>query len=56
MIQDMLLTQRDINWNDYPTRWKRGVAWKRSTGVDYDMPVLKGEDRKYVDEVIFVGE
>ena len=55
-IQDMLLTQRDINWNDYPTRWKRGVAWKRSIGVDYDMPVLKGEDRKYVDEVIFVGE
>ena len=56
MIQDMLLTQRDINWNDYPTRWKRGVAWKRSVGVDYDMPILKGEDRKYVDEVIFVGE
>lgn len=56
MIQDMLLTQRDINWNDYPTRWKRGVSWKRSVGVDYDMPVLKGEDRKYVDEVIFVGE
>ena len=55
-IQDMLLTQRDINWNDYPTRWKRGVAWKRSIGVDYNMPVLKGEDRKYVDEVIFVGE
>lgn len=56
MIQDMLLTQRDINWNDYPTRWKRGVAWKRSIGVDYNMPILKGEDRKYVDEVIFVGE
>ena len=56
MIQDMLLTQRDINWNDYPTRWKRGVAWKRSIGVDYDMPILKGEDRKYVDDVIFVGE
>ena len=56
MIQDMLLTQRDINWNNYPTRWKRGVAWKRSIGVDYDMPILKGEDRKYVDDVIFVGE
>lgn len=56
MIQDMLLTQRDINWNDYPTRWKRGVAWKRSIGVDYDMPILKDEDRKYVDEVIFMEE
>mgnify|MGYP003293419233 CR=1 FL=1 len=56
VIQDMLHKQCGINWNDFPTRWKRGVAWKRSAGIDYDMPILKGEDRKYVDEVIFVGE
>ncbi len=56
IIQDMLLTQRSINWNNYPTRWKRGVAWKKNIGIDYEMPILKGEDRKYVDEVIFVGE
>ena len=56
MIQDMLHEQRGINWNDYPTRWKRGVAWTRARGVDYEMPMLKGEDRKYVDKVIFVGE
>lgn len=56
IIQDMLLTQRDINWNNYPTRWKRGVTWKKNIGIDYEMPILKGEDRKYVDEVIFVGE
>lgn len=56
IIQDMLLTKRDINWNNYPTRWKRGVAWKKNIGIDYEMPILKGEDRKYVDEVIFVGE
>ena len=56
IIQDMLLTQRGINWNNYPTRWKRGVAWKKNIGIDYEMPILKGEDRKYVDEVIFVGE
>ena len=24
MIQDMLLTKKDINWNDYPTHQKRG--------------------------------
>lgn len=81
MIQDMLHEQRGINWNDYPTRWKRGVAchkvienfveiepsdgwapdkeipkarsyWK----IDYEMPILKGEDREYVDRHIFVGE
>lgn len=81
MIQDMLHEQRGINWNDYPTRWKREVAchkvienfveiepsdgwapdkeipkarsyWK----IDYEMPILKGEDREYVDRHIFVGE
>lgn len=55
VIQDMLHEQRDINWNNYPTRWKRGVAWTKEKGIDFDMPILKGEDRKYVDELIFVG-
>ena len=55
MIQDMLHEERGINWNDYLIRWKRGVAWTREKGIDYEMPILKGEDRKYVDELIFVG-
>lgn len=80
MIQDMLHEERGINWNDYPTRWKRGVACHRVPGepvakdvvvkgevigksyqetwkweTDYEMPILKGENRKYVDELIFVG-
>ena len=55
-IKTMLEVDKGIIWGNYPTRWKRGVAWKRSIGVDYDMPILKGEDRKYVDEVIFIGE
>lgn len=58
-LQDKLLTERDINWNNYATRWKRGTAciydiennqWK----IDYEMPILKGEDRKYVDNLIFI--
>lgn len=56
IIQDMLHEQRGINWNDYPIRWKRGVAWTRAQGIDYEMPILKGKDRKYVDKVIYVGE
>ena len=81
MIQDMLHEQKDINWNDFPTRWKRGVAcykeienfikaepsegwapeqkipmtrsyWK----IDYEMPILKGENRDYVDKLIYVGD
>ena len=56
-IQDMLHEQRGINWNDFPIRWKRGVAWTKTNGTDYEMPILRGEDRKYVDEeVLFVEE
>ena len=55
-IQDMLMLERAINWNNFETRWKRGVAWKKDCGVDYEMPILKGENRSYVEDVIFVGE
>ena len=84
-IQNMLLTQKDINWNDFPTRWKRGVACRRFPGpitnisyeinpewgepytkqiacrrhewkIDWDMPILKGENRSYIEELVFVGE
>ena len=55
MIQDMLHEERGINWNDYETRWKRGVAWVNGN-IDWDMPVLKGEDRSYVEDLIYVGE
>ena len=53
MIQDMLHEQRGINWNDYETRWKRGVAWTRHGGINWDMPILKGEGREYVETVIY---
>lgn len=56
VIQDMLHEQKGINWNDYPTRWKRGTAWTKARGIDFDMPILKGEDRAYVDKLIYVGE
>jgi tRNA(His) 5'-end guanylyltransferase len=56
MIQDKLFAERGINWSDYPTRWKRGVAWTKATGIDYEMPILKGEDRQYVDNLIYVGD
>ena len=53
MIQDMLYEQRSINWNDFETRWKRGVAWTKHGGVDYNMPILKGENREYVETLIY---
>lgn len=56
MIQDMLWEQKGINWNDYPTRWKRGACWTREKGIDYDMPMLKGEGRKYLDNLVHYVE
>lgn len=56
MIQDMLHEQKGINWNDYETRWKRGVCWTKENGIDWDMPQLKGDDRKYLDDLIYIGE
>ena len=70
MIQDMLLTQKDINWNDFPVPCKRGTACRKVTRevniagtidtistweLDFDMPILK-DDWNYVNDLIYVGE
>ena len=59
--------QKGINWNDFPVDCKRGAAcirvntesddtirceWK----IDKNMPMLKGDDRDYLDKLIYVGE
>lgn len=56
VIQDMLFEQKGINWNDYPTRWKRGVCWTREKGLDYEMPMLRGDDRKYLEDLVHYQE
>lgn len=58
-IQDMLMLEKGINWNDFPTELKRGSAcYKSDSGwiIDHEMPILKGDDREYVDKWIKVGE
>ena len=55
-LQDMLMEKYNINWNNYPTRWKRGVCWTKSSGTDYEMPMLKGENREYVDHLVYFME
>ena len=68
MIQDMLHEQKGINWNDYSTVCKRGSACiyteyanmngSHNSGwiIDKEMPILKGEDRAYVDNLVYIGE
>lgn len=75
-IQDMLITQKGINWNDFPTYQKRGSCCVRNHMIsepygnrmldknagenewiiDKNIPIFKGEDRKYIDDLVFVGE
>lgn len=76
-IQDMLMTQKGINWNDFPIYQKRGSCCVKErystvdlatyTGsvaaitrthwvIDKEIPIFKGEDRDYIDKLIYVGE
>ena len=89
-IQDMLMIQKGINWNDLPTYQKRGSccvkrefwvdkndgeefskeyqealdrtaidenAIKRTEWIiDTEILIFKGEDREYIDRLVFVGE
>ena len=59
-MQDMMMEQYNVNWNDYPTELKRGSACIRDAEgkwiIDHEMPILKGEGREYVDKLIWIGE
>lgn len=75
-IQDMLMTQKGINWNDLPLYQKRGsccirnhmislpygdylldeTAGENEWIIDKNIPIFKGEGRKYIDNLVFVGE
>jgi tRNA(His) 5'-end guanylyltransferase len=62
-IQDMLMEQKGINWNDLDTTKKRGCCCikykKESNGVessewiiDNNIPIFKGVDREYIERLI----
>lgn len=79
-IQDMLMTQKGINWNDFPTYQKRGSCVVRNKIVlesddvketcmlhdpkqgennwiiDKDIPIFKGDGRKYIEQFVNMGE
>ena len=71
-IQDMLMLQKNINWNDFPTYQKRGTCaiyvdyqnpnsltdGDRVKGwiIDKDIPIFKGECREYIEKLVMVGE
>lgn len=57
-MQDMLMDKFGINWNNLTIPEKRGTAVIKKDGVwaiDYQMPILKNEDRDYVEKFVNVG-
>jgi tRNA(His) 5'-end guanylyltransferase len=64
-IQDMLMLQKGINWNDFPTHQKRGscciknhdydeygIDWGEGWRIDTEIPIFKGEGREYIERLI----
>ena len=64
-IQDMLMEKYNINWNNLPAYLKRGsccvknidldeygVDWGSGWRIDNEIPLFKGEDRKYIEKLI----
>lgn len=52
MIQEMLMIDKGINFNDMPTEFKRGVCCRREDGkwtLDKEIPIFT-QDRKYVED------
>ena len=57
MIQEMLMTERGINWNDFPTHLKRGSCCVKTPSgwhIDKEIPMFKGEYRAYIDELVYI--
>jgi tRNA(His) 5'-end guanylyltransferase len=56
-IQDMLMMQKGINWNNFAIDEKRGSCCiKNGDGwiIDREIPIFKGEDRDYIEKLIRV--
>ena len=57
-IQDMLMLQKDINFNDMPVAFKRGICcYKTSKGwtLDYNIPIFT-QNRDYIENHIVPKE
>jgi len=53
-IQEMLFSQRQINWNDCPVIQKRGFCVIKQDVWALDEPPTFTDDREYIDNLVFV--
>lgn len=70
MILEMLLIERNIDWNNFPTHLKRGSCCIKKVlestiegenprskwFIDENIPVFKGEDREYIEKLIYFSK
>lgn len=56
-MQDMLMEKHNVNWNDCPIVYKRGVFCKKGSlfHIDDNSPIVS-QNRDYIDSLVFVGE
>ena len=58
-VQDKLMLEKQINWNDIPTRYKRGTCVvlndEGKVVIDYDPPIFSA-DRSYIDRLLVADE
>lgn len=55
-VQDMLMLERDVNWNDLPTWAKRGTCvLDRGKQVDESIPIFT-QDRNYIEQTLIARE
>ena len=54
-IKEMLIAEKDIDWNDYPIYLQRGSTCRKGENgweIDYNIPIIK-EDRNYIEKLIY---
>jgi tRNA(His) guanylyltransferase len=53
-VQEMLFSEKNINWNDYPVIQKRGTCIRKTNGAwttDLNIPVFT-QDRNYIQDLV----
>ena len=73
-IQDMLMLEKGVNWNDLPTTQKRGSCCIKEQYqseevdikdgpcirtrwiIDNEIPIFKGEDRNYIEKLVYIKD
>lgn len=65
-LQDLIFKEKGINWNDFPTKYKRGSCCIKKTCqtfnqttksywyIDNEIPIFKQEGREYIEKLIWI--